>query len=224
MARKRKEGLPSADAGVTGAPGAGVTPGVPVVKNKGGRPKVPKVPLLDLEGRPEWLAGLTAGEDRFCVEYLKLGNAASAAIAAGLVGEQAARGAARVKAHRLLLVPGIQARIRQIHDADISGRMATLDNVRAEMARVAFSRPAAFYDKDGALKPIHDLDDNAQAALSGIEEETYKDFTEGVEVGERKVKKIKLWSKTQALRDLGEMLGGFESKRPVTQLYISIKL
>lgn len=62
-----------------------------------------------------------------------------------------------------------------------------------------------FFDKKGNLIPVHDLSDDAAAALAGLE-------TMMVGSGDQVdyVKKIKTYDKLKALADLGRHLGFFK--------------
>lgn len=176
------------------------------------------------EPRPVWLTGLSNAEERFCFEYLKTG-VGSVAARATWPETQLGKGALKVRAHRLLQREDIRARIRQLHCVDIANRLVTLDQVKAELARLAYVDIRKLYHEDGSLKSIKDLDDDTAAAVAGVD--VHDDFigtAEGNRVLVGQTKKVKLYNKQAALRDLGEMLGGFEAKRPVTQLIVSIKL
>ncbi len=88
----------------------------------------------------------------------------------------------------------------------------TADRVLQEIARLAFNDPRNFFESDGSLKQIHDLDDDAAACIAGME---VIELFEGA--GEQKhayglLKKIKIADKGQNLERLGRHLKLFTDK------------
>jgi phage terminase small subunit len=159
---------------------------------------------------PGWLNGLSAREERFCVEYIKNDyNGTEAWIASG--DGRTSRSTAGVTACELLARPKIRGRIRELHKAALAKQQLTVNRVLQEISRIAFSDLRKFYDEKGNLRQLSDLDSNEAAAIASLEEyeEHISHGTECTAVG--RTKKIKLWNKNQALEKLGEHLGLFES-------------
>ena len=85
-------------------------------------------------------------------------------------------------------------------------------NVLRELARLAFLDPRNFYDANGALRNVTELDDDTAACIAGMEvEEVYQGL------GEKRVKigvwcKIKFADKGANLERLGRYLKLFTDK------------
>jgi phage terminase small subunit len=143
---------------------------------------------------------LTPRQKTFCIEYLKDFNGTQSVIRAGITKN---KNSASVMAVKLLGMVSVQAylnaRAKKLDDAlDFS-----LERCWIEIARIAFADIRKFYEVDGSLLRVSDLDDNSAAALAGIEEEeAYEHFGKGQAKPSGVLKKIKLWDKPGALRDL----------------------
>lgn len=143
----------------------------------------------------ETVAKLTAKQAAFVREYLIDLNATQAAIRAGYSPKTA-----RSIGNQLLTKLDIQEAIQAAMKERAKRTEITQDRVLLELSRIAFSDPRALFNCDGTLKPIHKLDDEAAAALAGLE------VLEAPE-GAASLKKIKRWDKLKALDLLCEHLG-----------------
>jgi phage terminase small subunit len=76
-----------------------------------------------------------------------------------------------------------------------------------ELAAIAFSDIRKYYDENGRLKNIKDLDKDAAAALAGVETEELFEFIDGDKSRIGDVKKIKRWDKVKAIETINKMLG-----------------
>jgi phage terminase small subunit len=148
--------------------------------------------------------GVHQRRTRFIKEYLIDQNATRAAIAAGYK-----ESTARFEGSRLLTDANVKAQIQEAN-AKINAKLeVTVENVRRELARLAFFDPRQFLNPDGSAKLITDLDDDTAAALAGFE--TAELFTGS---GEDRalagyVKKFKLADKGMNLERLGRHLKMF---------------
>lgn len=97
----------------------------------------------------------------------------------------------------------------------IAGRQQQIQNdleisqerILREYARIAFCDMRRFYDAEGRLLPIGELDDDAVAALSYVETTEKKERTGEVTVY---TQKVKTYDKYKALEDLAKYLGLFK--------------
>jgi phage terminase small subunit len=141
---------------------------------------------------------------RFCEEYLVDLNATRAAKAAGY-SEKTAYSIGCEN----MIKPEIQTYLQERRLQIANSLQITQEKVIKEYAKVAFGDIRKFYTIDGALKSIHDLDDDAAGALAGVE--TYDervsdpDADETVTAGQ--TKKIKTYDKIKALDSICKVLG-----------------
>jgi len=113
--------------------------------------------------------------------------------------------ASAVHAHELLARPEVAARVRELTDRMLKASDITMQRVMLELGRVAFGDIRGAFDEHGQLKPIHELDDDTAACISGIEvEERPAEVVIDNESGAirtvvPKVKKLKRYDKNPAL-------------------------
>ena len=139
---------------------------------------------------------MTKKQELFCIEYLKDLNAKQAAIRAGYSENRAGEIGYQLL-HKTTINEYISNKLNKRNDKiEISA-----ERVIAELARVAFINPQKFFDENGKLKKITDLDENTARTLAGFE----------ISVGENKegvsyenVKKIKHLDKVRALELLAK--------------------
>lgn len=150
----------------------------------------------------------------FCTEYLKDGNGTQAAIRAGY-----AENSAKEQASRLLTKDNVRNYIDTFKQQLPVTAVVTRERVLAEYAKIAFFDVRKFYDDQGNLKAVVDLDDETAAGIAGLEIEqtaTFEDDPEDpynlVEAPRliRQVtatKKIKFTDKKSALDSICRMEG-----------------
>lgn len=113
---------------------------------------------------------------------------------------------------RILHSPSAQQKVQDgFQKLDIS-----VERVRAELAKLAFYDPREFYDDQGNLVPLHELEDAAGAAIAGVE---VSEIFEGVGQDRHHVgylKKVKHVDKGQNLERLGRYLKMFGDKQSGT--------
>ena len=146
---------------------------------------------------------LTPKQERFCQEYLIDLNATQAAKRAGY-----SERTAQEQSSRLLSNAMVQTRIQELQQSRSERTQITADNVLREIALLAFSDLGAVLDFDGdevRLKPAKEISKGARRTLSAMK---VKRVWEGSSDNRVPVDVIefKLWSKTEALRDLGRHL------------------
>ena len=90
----------------------------------------------------------------------------------------------------------------------------TADRVLQEIAKLAFHDPRKFFDDDGRLKPISELDDDTAACIAGIE--TMHKIVCEEKDGCIVLTKIKISDKGQNLERLGKHLKLFTDRTEVT--------
>jgi phage terminase small subunit len=138
--------------------------------------------------------------DMFCHEYLVDFNATQAAIRCGYSPKSAVK-----IGYELLQRDDVRAKVDKVKRDRLMRVDLKVDDVLREIMRLAFTDLSEAFDSNGQLLPIKEMPDTIKKAISGVK--TYKDFTEGVEIGE--TKEIKMWDKLKALELLGKYLKMF---------------
>lgn len=147
---------------------------------------------------------LTEKQAAFCREYLVDLNATQAAIRAGYSEDTAS-----VIGSENLAKPYIQE-IIQAERAKVAERTyISAEKVLREYARIAFGDIRKFYDAEGKIKNIADLDDDAAAALASIDIDELYEWADGAKINVGITKKIKTHNKLPALDALSKHLGLF---------------
>ncbi len=137
------------------------------------------------------------------------GNGVQAAIKAGF----SPRGAA-VQSTRMLKEPNIRAEIDRRTDEVLAIAQektgVSVAGVLAELRRLVHSDPRKFFDANGNLLPVSELDDDAAAALASFD--VVEEFTGSGDARRLTgyTKKIKMWDKNSAITNAMKHLGLFE--------------
>jgi phage terminase small subunit len=161
---------------------------------------------------------MTPKQERFAEEYLIDLNASQAAIRAGYRGDPNTIGP------RLLANVGVRSHIEALKAKRSERTQITQDRVLQEIARVAFFDVRKLYDDGGGMKAPNELDDDAAAALVGLDvtEEFGPPGDEGGREVVGRVKKAKIADKVAALtlaaRHLGMLNDKLDVKATVTNL------
>jgi phage terminase small subunit len=148
---------------------------------------------------------LSSKQEKFVTEYLVDLNATQAAIRSGYSKKTAFTiGCENLK--KPYIIEALQKRRESLaSDNDI-----TPERVLKEIARLAFHDPRKFFDDDGRIKPISELDDDTAMALSGIE--TFHKIVGDEKDGMPVVTKIKTADKGINLERLGRYLKLFTDR------------
>lgn len=132
---------------------------------------------------------ITPKQERFCREYIIDLNATQAAIRAGYSARTAQEQSARLLSKAI-----ISEFIRKLQEKKNHSLNITAERVTRELARIAFSDVGSLFEEDGSLKPLSAIPPSARRAIASLEVE------ESLHRG--KVRKVKLWNKTEALQAL----------------------
>lgn len=143
----------------------------------------------------------------FVREYLVDKNATQAAIRAGYSHKTAEQQGCRLLRN---------AKVRAAVDAALAEQIERVnvraDDVLRELMRLGLADPAACFDADGEPLPLHKMPKEARAFIAGVDyEELWEGHGEGrVRLGN--IRKLKFWSKPEALKMLGQHLKLFVEK------------
>lgn len=139
----------------------------------------------------------------FVLEYLVDLNAKEAAIRAGYSAHTA-----KQIGSELRQIPEIKEAIEKKISKRAERIEITTDMVLQEQAKIAFHDPRKFFNPDGTLKAIVDLDDHTAACVAGFEiDEVKKTDKNGTNIIATTMKKLKIADKRAGLVDLGKHLG-----------------
>lgn len=144
---------------------------------------------------------------RFCDKYFETLNGTQSAIYAGFSEKTA-----RVQASQMLDTEEVQEYLGRLREDLANKTGISQEKVLREIARLAFVDIRNFYQGDGNLKPITDLDDDEAAALASVK--SYEEKMEDVTIGVNK--EIKLYDKLGALEKLARHLGMYEKDHTLT--------
>ena len=155
------------------------------------------------------MVNLTPKQEKFCIEYLKTGNA-TAAYRHAFTTDRMKPETVNRSAKELLDNHKIAARIEALRKPVVEKTQLTLERVIVENMNVAFFDIRTILDDDGAVKPVSEWPAAAGAAISSMEvlEQYEGSGKDRVFVGY--LKKIKLVDKGGALDRLMKHLGGYE--------------
>lgn len=145
-------------------------------------------------------------ERSFAISYAKCFNQKKAAMDAGATEERATQ-----EGHRLFKLLRVKTLIDQTQEMNRVASKVTVERVLQELYRVATADPRGCFKKDGTIKSLDDIDEDLRRCIQSIETETVmrRDPEDPKEFIPVEVTKIKFWSKTETLRDLGRYLKMF---------------
>ena len=92
--------------------------------------------------------------------------------------------------------PKVVARLAELSKERLEKHNLSIDRILEELCRLAFLDPRRFFDAMGRLRPIHELEPEVAAALTGMEVEN--------KPGSTSVHKIKYANKMTSLDKLGQ--------------------
>lgn len=148
---------------------------------------------------------LTEKQERFCQEWMLDPNTTQAYMRAGYSVKSPK--AAAVEGHKLLKNPNIQKRIAELKAAAAKDFEITRNDIIRRYLRYVDQDIRKYYNEDGTLKPIHELDDDAAAALAGVETDELFEMQGKKKVFTGYSRKIKRWDAVRALEGLVKVLG-----------------
>lgn len=148
---------------------------------------------------------LTDKQEQFCQEYLIDLNATQAAVRAGYSVDTAG-----AIGHENLKKPEIQDKIAVLQAIRAERTQVSQDQIVRELMKVAFGDVGNYFDENGNIIPVHEIETNARGAISAI-----KVLDEKTEQSEEVfkltvTKELKMWDKLKALEMLGRHVGIFE--------------
>lgn len=145
--------------------------------------------------------GLTSKQRAFCREYMVDLNGTQAAVRAGYSSRSA-----KFIACEMLKLEHVQAEVARLNVERMKRLDLKADDVLLELLRIARVDLSQAYDRDGNLKPIHEIPEDVRRAIAGIE---IDELWEGHGKDKEQVgitRKVKFWDKVKSLELLGKHL------------------
>ena len=148
----------------------------------------------------------------FVAEYLVDRNATRAAVACGYKEKTAGQAGSR-----LLKNVKVQEELAR-RTAQVLGRLdVTAEKVLGGIAQIAFFDVRKFFNPDGSLKPITELDETTAFALKGLDvEKLFLHFGKGQAEEKGTITKVRFADRLAALELLGRNLKLFTDKLEIS--------
>jgi len=146
---------------------------------------------------------LNERQKKFCREYIVDLNGKQAAIRAGYSAKTA-----EVKGSQLLSLVKVKVYIEELMEKRGERTKVTADMVISELSKVAFHDIRKFYNDDGTLKGITDLDDDSASILSSFKTRKENKGDSDYDI----IEEYKRQDKMKALELLGKHFGIFTDK------------
>ena len=148
---------------------------------------------------------LTKKQEDFCQAYMKYGDM-SAAYREAYKCVNMKPESINIQGFKSFNNPKIALRIRELQKEASERNRITVDELIQNLAGMVRFDPAEIYDKNGALKGIHDIPKVARQMIAelNVDEINYN----GTVIGH--TKKLKLFDKLGAIEKLMKHLGGYE--------------
>ncbi|RRJ91517.1 terminase small subunit [Paenimyroides tangerinum] len=161
---------------------------------------------------------LTIKQEIFCQAYLRLGDKSAAYREAYSCSNMKAE-TIHSKASLLSSEDKVRARIEQLQKEAIERNKATLDEVLIVLADIIRFDPAAMYDENGTLLPIHKMPKKVRMCIQSFEVQEIPSFND--EQPETLTKKVKHYDKLAGVEKLMKHLGGYEldNKQKATNIF-----
>ena len=148
---------------------------------------------------------LTSKQERFCEEYVVDLNATQAAIRAGYSKKTANR-----IASQNLSKLDIQNKIEELKKGISKRNNISIDKYVKLLDKLASFDIAELFDKDGNLKPVHEISEDGRIAIEALDIDELKTGLGPDGLATSHIKKVKLTSRRSAIDLLLKHLGGYE--------------
>lgn len=156
---------------------------------------------------------LTLKQEKFCLEYLKTGNA-SEAYRRSYSAEKMTDKQVWEEASKLNANPKVAQRVNSLRSAAEIKANFTAANVLEEVKRLSTGSIKGILREDGSLKMPHELDDETAAMVASFE------------INEKGEIKYKFWDKNAALEKAAKFFGMYEKdnqQKAVTEAAVLIE-
>lgn len=147
-------------------------------------------------------------QQRFVDEYLKDLNATQAAIRAGY-----SKKTSKVQGSRLLTNAAVAEAINKRKKVAAQRLEMSAEEIRQALSKIGRCDVRKLFAADGSMKPIHEVDDDTAAAISGFEVlDRLQRAKNGKKGFNARITKVKTYDKVAALTQLARIHGMHQDK------------
>lgn len=168
---------------------------------------------------------LTEKQERYCQSYIVCGNQ-SAAYRIAFDAEDMNINTVYVEACKLHSDPKITQRIKELQKEAYERNKITLDELIQNLAGMVRFDIADLYDEDGVLLPLKQMPLAARQMINQLDTDELYITIDGKREVMGRTKKLRTYSKTDAIEKLMKHLGGYEkdnSQKNTIQIHIDSK-
>lgn len=166
------------------------------------------------------MSELTDKQEKYCQSYVVCGNQ-SAAYRMAFEADAMNVNTVAVEACRLHSDPNITLRIKEIQKEAYERNKITIDEIIKSLAGMVRFDIADLYDEEeGRLKPLHEMPKEARLMIQHLE--TDEIMLKGTVIGY--TKKLRTYSKLDAIEKLMKHLGGYEKDNQQSKAVTNVTL
>lgn len=152
---------------------------------------------------------LTPKQENFCQAYIRLGDK-SAAYREVYSTDKMKPKTVNEAATRMFYDSKITARIEQLQSEVKKRNDVTIDEIVSVLAGMMRFDIGDLYDENGKLKPIHQIPKHARLMIQQLDSDELTEYVNGNKMIVGSTKKVKVYSKNDAIEKLMKHLGGYE--------------
>lgn len=170
------------------------------------------------------ITNLTEKQEAYCQQYVICANQ-STAYRIAYDAESSNVHTVAVEACKLHQNPDITLRIQQIRQEAYERNKLTIDEIVNTLATVVRFDIAELYDDNGKLLPLKQIPLHARQMISELITDELHEYVDGEKVIVGNTRKIKTYSKLDAIEKAMKHLGGYEkdnSQKPNTNVVVNL--
>lgn len=167
---------------------------------------------------------LTEKQEAYCQNYLICGNQ-SAAYRIAFDAEVMNANAVAVEACRLHANPKVSLRIKELQTEAYERNKIAIDEIIQTLAGMVRFDIAELYDDDGTLLPLKQIPLAARQMINQLDVEELSTYVDKEKIVIGYTKKIRTYSKLDAIEKLMKHLGGYEkdnTQRPAATIQVNL--
>jgi len=167
------------------------------------------------------MAGLTDKQENYCQSYVVCGNQSAAYRIAYDADAMNVHSVAQ-EACRLHANPDIASRIKELQREAYERNKITIDELIQNLAGMIRFDIASLYDDDGRLLPLKQIPLEARQMIQQLDSDEIYEFIDGKKESLGFTKKIRTYSKLDALEKAMKHLGGYEKDNKQKEVSVTV--